>query len=176
MIFERVTDARHELFSAAMELYHSSFPEHERRLAPSQKRILSDPEYNFMLIYSGDTFVGLMLYWENDDFIYLEHFCTLPEMRGKGLGAKALKKLVSGGKTVILEIDPPENEISRRRRAFYERCGFLCNGYDYIHLPYRPEDAGHRLVIMSSPAAVDEARFEAFRDYMRSRVMLSAME
>ncbi len=176
MIFERVTDARHEMFPTAMELYRSSFPKHEQRLAPSQRRILSDPEYNFMLIYSADAFVGLMLYWENDDFIYLEHFCTLPEMRGKGLGAKALNKLVSGGKTVILEIDPPEDEISCRRREFYERCGFLCCGYDYIHLPYRADDAGHRLVIMSSPAAVDEAQFAAFRDYMRSRVMLSAME
>lgn len=164
------------MFSEAMELYRGSFPEYEQRLAPSQSRILSDPEYNFMLIYSGDTFVGIMLYWENDDFIYLEHFCTLPEMRGKGFGARALGMLTARGKTVILEIDPPEDELSCRRQSFYERCGFFSNDHDYIHLPYRVGDAGHRLVIMSSPETVGKERFDAFRDYMRDRVMLSAME
>lgn len=176
MIFERITDAKHEMFPAAMELYEKSFPRHEKRTLTSQVRILSDPEYKFQLIYNGDVFVGLLLCWENDDFIYVEHFCTLPELRGRGLGEKALGALCAGGKSVILEIDPPEDEISCRRKGFYERCGFFTNGFDYVHLPYHAEDTGHRLVIMSYPEPISSKRYDEFRSYMRSRVMRSAIE
>lgn len=59
-----------------------------------------------------------MLCWEAEDFIYVEHFCVLPELRGRGCGARALGLLAREGKTVILEIDPPIDEISRRSKIF----------------------------------------------------------
>ena len=36
----------------------------------------------------------------------------LPEMRGRGCGAQALSLLGERKKTVILEIDPPNDEVS----------------------------------------------------------------
>ena len=73
---------------------------------------------------------------------------------------------------VILEIDPPVDDISRRRKGFYERNGFIANDYDYTHLPYHRGCEGHRLVIMSSPHRIDEAEYRNFLDYMRHRVMV----
>lgn len=43
----------------------------------------------------------------------------LPEMRGRGYGAQALSFSASAKKTVILEIDPPNDEVSVRRKAFF---------------------------------------------------------
>ena len=51
----------------------------------------------------------------------------LPEMRGRGCGAQALSLLGERKKTVILEIDPPNDEVSVRRKAFYERAGYRAN-------------------------------------------------
>lgn len=42
---------------------------------------------------------------QNESFLYIEHFCILP-------------------KTLMLEIDPPKDDISKRRKGFYERSGF----------------------------------------------------
>ena len=39
----------------------------------------------------------------------------LPEMRGRGYGAQAFSLLGERKKTVILEIDPPNDEVSARR-------------------------------------------------------------
>ena len=63
-----------------------------------------------------------MLYWETPDFRYIEHFCILPALRGQRYGSRALSMLPND-RPVILEIDPPVDEIAIRRKAFYERCG-----------------------------------------------------
>lgn len=78
----------------------------------------------------------------------IEHFCILPEMRNKQYGQKALALLAKQGKTLILEIDPPKDDISKRRKGFYERCGFTENLFTHIHPSYHKENGGHHLVIM----------------------------
>ena len=81
--------------------------------------------------------MGLMLWWEAETFLYVEHFCILPAARNRGCGGRALAHLAEKGKTVILEIDPPVDEISLRREAFYERCGYRANIHPHVHPPYR---------------------------------------
>ena len=80
------------MFAPAMELYGMSFPYNEQREPDSQAKIMSDPEYHFELIYENESFVGTVLSWENADFIYVEHFCMLPDVRGRGCGARALSR------------------------------------------------------------------------------------
>ena len=136
MNLERITSPLHPLYKQALELYQISFPFHEQREAFSQAAILHDDAYHFDLIYDAGTFVGLVLYWESLDYIYIEHFCILPEMRNKQYGRRALSLLKMRQKTLILEIDPPIDAISVRRKGFYERCGFVENPYPHIHPPY----------------------------------------
>lgn len=88
MKFERITDAENSMYEKALELYRASFPLHEQREAASQARILGDEAYHFNLIYDGDIYVGLLLCWETRDFIYVEHFCILPEMRNRAIWPK----------------------------------------------------------------------------------------
>ncbi len=115
--------------------------------------------------------MGLLLYWEAEDFRYVEHFCVRPELRGRRYGAKALEVLGRDGKPVVLEIDPPVDEIARRRQGFYQRCGFAVNPYPHVHPPYRPEYPGHELVVLSSPRALTPAEYGAFACYLSAVVM-----
>ena len=171
MRLERVTGGGHPLYEKALALYCISFPPHEQREAASQVKILGDAEYHFSLIRDGELFVGLVLYWETDSFVYVEHFCILPELRGRKYGQSALKLLAGSGKPVILEIDPPVDEISVRRKGFYERCGFAENPYPHVHPPYHKGNAGHDLVVMSYPCPIPQTAYDAFRHYLNSHVM-----
>lgn len=74
-------------------------------------------------------------------------------------------------KTVILEIDPPNDEVSARRKAFYERAGYRTNPFEHIHPPYRSEYKGHRLVVMIYPAAISENEYKNFNSYLENVVM-----
>ena len=72
---------------------------------------------------------------------------------------------------VILEIDPPVDDISIRRRHFYERLGFVANPYEYIHPSFRKPFTPHQLILMSYPGPLtyDEAR--GFADFVRETVL-----
>lgn len=172
-IFRLQTD-NSPLMERARMLYAQSFPAHEQRQYASQRRIMGHAQYHYGLVMEGGAFAGLMLSWETEDFVYVEHFCMLPELRGQGLGTRALALLGAGGKTVILEIDPPVDAVSVRRRQFYERAGFVANPYRHVHPPYHPEHAGHELVVMSRPSALTQAQYDAFAQYLAKTVMKDA--
>ena len=171
MRFQRVTSREDPGFERAMALYAVSFPLHEQRLPDSQCRILGLEAYHLEQIMEGDRFLGALFFWETDTFIYVEHFCMEPDLRGQGLGQKALALLGERGKTVILEIDPPVDEISQRRKGFYLRCGFRENPCRHVHPAYRPAYQGHELVVMSCPGKLEQGDYDDFFAYLRDTVM-----
>ena len=57
-------------FEETMELYRSSFPPNELREEASQRRIMKDPAYKYLLAREKTDWVGLLLCWETKDFIY----------------------------------------------------------------------------------------------------------
>ena len=173
MHFERIKNSMHSLYKQALELYQISFPFHEQRESASQEAILSNDLYHFDLIYDGESFVGLVLYWERSDYIYIEHFCIQPELRNRQYGRRALSLLQEKGKIMILEIDPPIDAISMRRKGFYERCGFVENPYPHIHPPYHKGNTGHELVIMSNPRLILQSEYDSFNSFLKGIIMNS---
>ena len=169
MHFTRITSAYHPLYPQAMALYQISFPPHEQREALSQSDILRPDAYHFDAICDGDTFVEEILYWEVAGLLYIEHFCILPEMRNRHYGQKALAMLQDW--PMLLEIDPPVDEISIRRNGFYTRCGFVENSYPHVHPPYHRGNHGHDLVIMSSPRQLTQTEYDTFRRYLQDTGM-----
>ena len=174
MNLERITNELHPMYNEALELYKISFPLHEQREAFSQAEILHDDAYHFDLIYDEENFVGIILYWEQSNYIYIEHFCILPQMRNKQYGQRVLSLLKGKKKTLILEIDLPIDAISIRRKGFYERCGFVENSYFHIHPPYHKGNNGHELVIMSSPTSISQTEYDDFNEYLKNRIMDNA--
>lgn len=173
MHLERITFPEHPLFQQAMALYQLSFPPHEQREMPSQQAIMRHPAYHFDAIWQDGIFIGEALSWKIGDFRYIEHFCILPEMRNKRYGQRALALLLQAH-PLMLEIDPPIDEISLRRKGFYECCGFVANPFPHVHPPYHPGNHGHALVVMSAPAPLTQKDYDAFNRYLQDEIMKDA--
>lgn len=75
MKLESLSEQNQKYYAAAKALYEEAFPVLERRDDLEQARIMKNPAYHFDFITDEDGFVGIMLYWETDSFVYLEHFC-----------------------------------------------------------------------------------------------------
>lgn len=134
-------------------LYESAFPRDERRDFEDFKRFLADPESPFLVyaFFEEDVFAGFASCWRWDDFCYLEHFAVEERMRNGGRGARYLTELVRRmALPMIIEVEPPEDDLSRRRIGFYERNGFrLAEGIDYVQPPYSPDRNAMRLMLMT---------------------------
>lgn len=171
LTFSRCRDAGNPLMDAAMALYRRSFPAHELRLWPDQQAVMNDPLYHFDLCLLGGALAGLILYWDFGAYIYVEHFCVEPTMRGHGLGTLILAELAKKSKPIILEIDPLTDDVAVRRKGFYERCGYIANGFAHVHPPYQAANHGHALIVMSHPRALSQAEFDTFTVDLREKVM-----
>lgn len=170
MNFERLTNSGEPLFEAAFALYETAFPLHEQRPRHAQEAVLAEREYHFEAILDEGSFVGLVFYWETDNFIYIEHFAILSTLRGQNYGSRALNLLREKGKTLILEIDPPVDEVAINRQHFYERLGFVPHNFPHVHPPYRVGNTGHSLVIMACPA-ISQSEYDRFSAYLNEVVM-----
>ncbi len=165
----RIKNSSNPLYIQAIELYKISFPYHEQREDVSQQNILENDDYHFDVICDNNNFIGFILYWDLKDCLYIEHFAIDVAQRNKHYGQKVLN--MYNGKTLILEIDPPKDFISIKRKGFYERCGFKENSYAHIHGNYHAGYNGHELVVMSSPKALNIDEYEKFNNYLQSVVM-----
>lgn len=170
MCFERITRPDGPLFEEAFRLYETAFPIFEQRPRAAQEAVLAEREYHCEAILDEGAFVGLLFYWETDEFLYIEHFSILPTLRGKSYGSRALALLGERGKALILEIDPPVDEVSINRRHFYERLGFAAHDFVHTHPPYRKGNYGHSLVIMARPA-ISQSEYDRFFAYINEVVM-----
>ena len=159
-----------ELFLKAMELYESAFPEIERRDVPEQMRVMSKSDYRLSAIMDGVEFLGIIFYWETDDFIFIEHLAVSAERRGEGVGSYALEIMKGLGKKLILEIEPPVDEVTKRRLSFYERAGFKLTDHHHIQAKYRVGDEDLVLKILSYPEKISAREYEAFYEYMIKEV------
>ena len=110
-------------------------------------------EYRFHLIYDEETWVGMILLLGNRR-LYIHRTFLHPAAAAKpGIRtADAGTSQEKAKKTVILEIDPPVDEISVSRKAFYkEAAGYKVNPYTHIPPRYRKEFEEHSFVVMSWP-------------------------
>ena len=154
------------------KLYEESFPDYERRSRTAQERALGDNAARNMILYEGDTLVALLFYWMLDETVYAEFLAVNPAMRGRKTGSKVMEQFLAenAGRTVILEIEPPEDELTIRRLHFYERLGFVANRHEYTHPSYRTGISAHphRLAIMSYGKPLDDTEFAGFVQAMHN--------
>lgn len=122
MNFERI-GASHPLFEASFTLYEASFPPNERRTREDHLRALQDADFFPLGAVEDGKLLADVFLWETEDFCYLEHFAVQPSLRGHGTGSTILRQLLTQDKPLILEIEPPDDEITCRRKHFYERNG-----------------------------------------------------
>lgn len=161
----RVTGVEDPLFTESLAIYRTSFPEYEQRRVQDFPLAFQDPGFYYEVFLNEDgKVVAILVNWRRENFVYLEYFAVEKEWRGYGAGQRILEELRDMfPRRVILEIDPPEDEISRRRLGFYQRHGFVANPqFDYIHPPYTDEGEPFPLLLMSHEELLDDATYREF--------------
>ena len=116
-------------------LYESAFPDAERIPWKELLRLADEMPLDFSVWFDGGRFVGLTIVWPRKEFDWFWYFAVEEELRGRGLGQEILSGLLGklGGRTLILDMESPEQECEnaeqrRRRHGFYLRNGFRDTG------------------------------------------------
>ncbi len=160
MPLHRITSVSSPAYCRAERLLTDSFPRQEYRdLSEWQDCISSRHAFHLMLTEDA---LGLLAYWDFTAFLYVEHLAVDSSHRGCGLGSLMLDALKAGapGKPIVLEVELPLDDLTRRRIRFYERNGFTLWPQPYLQPPYRQGDAPLPMRLM----AYGEGNEEAFED------------
>lgn len=148
-------------FEVFWKIYDESFPADEKRSRSQQLEIMKDPNYSLYPILMDDREVGFIAYWHYNEFLFIEHYALSVDARSQGIGSTFLEEfLKTTEKPVILEVEPPTEDIQFRRISFYERLGFTLSPYTHIQKAYVKGRSGVKLQLMAYPEAMGQPLFE----------------
>lgn len=163
-----------EYSDALYNLMTQSFPTDEYRNEAEQKALFNKKEYNvYGLTDENDDkkLLAFLAVWKFENFAYIEHFAVAEYARNGGIGGKMLDELCDMmGSSVCLEVEPPQNEITQRRIAFYERHGFFLNDYPYIQPALSPGKKSGPLMIMTLGRKISPQEFENIKSVLYKNV------
>ena len=149
-------------FPEIYRIMQASFSDDEYRPYDEQLALFEEPEYRIYYMPAG-----FLAVWEFESFIYIEHFAVDPALRNSGTGSAMLQELVKQyQKPICLEVELPEDELTRRRIGFYERNGFVFNEYPYIQPPISKGKSPVPLRIMKYGEAITRETFEAMKNVL----------
>lgn len=160
-MFERITE---ETFDRIFPLLEAAFPVTELRRKEDQRALLQEEYYRLYGVKKDGDFAAVFATWEMDDFLYIEHFAVKEEYRNGGYGGRLLDILLEEkGRPMVLEVEVPEDELTRRRIGFYSRHGLVYNEYPYLQPPMRKGQDMLPLRFMTKPGAIDEKTYERYK-------------
>lgn len=165
----RITSSSDALYSGCVRIYEESFPYEERRDTAVMTGMLSDDRFHFIVFYGDreeDGPVGFFTFWDfGHGYLYGEHFAVDPSRRGGGTGTRVLDYIKSLGIPMILEIEIPsvEDEMTLRRKLFYERNGFILNPHSHIQPAYHPDSRPVPMRVMTWPYVFSSDEYGQFR-------------
>ena len=95
------------------ELYLRAFPKSERKPFSLMVQKQSEGTMELLSIEEENTFLGLAIFAHDKDIALLDYFAITDEMRGQGVGSRAIKALqkIYTGKRFILEIETTKKTI-----------------------------------------------------------------
>lgn len=171
MQFIRINSKNHYLFKDAMKIYNNSFPIFEQRTLENQMEALKNPDYYCTVICDKNKLVGLLFYWQWNIYQYVEHLAIAEDLRGQNYGSRILKEFCKINKLIILEIDPPIDDISLKRLNFYAKLGFKMQSFEHVHPPYRKDFEGHKLKVLSYNTDLNLKEYNDFNDFLCNTIM-----
>lgn len=152
------------------DLFESAFPEEER--PPFDDLAHRDGSlFHFLVVLNEEEPVGLLTYWDFEDFVYVEHFAIVKDLRDQGFGKAAFLNFLSQQhKQVLFEVELPHDEESEHRIEFYSSMGLCQNPQEYMQPSYRnPQHLAVPMLIMSKYELDDDA-FEEMRNILYTKV------
>ncbi|MGO4953297.1 MULTISPECIES: GNAT family N-acetyltransferase [Paenibacillus] len=161
-----------EIFDQIFNIMKESFPIIEYRNYEGQKELLSNPRYRLMTEENkqGEV-IAFLAGWEFEGFRYVENIAVSPTIRGGGIGKRLMERFIKKSTLpVILEVEPPEDELKQRRIRFYERLGFRLGNYKYLQPPLRAGNSNFPLCIMSYPDLLTDSQFKFIKNQLYREV------
>ncbi len=147
------------------QIYETSFPEDERREWTQLLELLDNKQFSLNEIYDQQKYLGFISIWNLIEFNFVEHFAIRATEQGKGYGTQTMEHVLSiNSKPIILEIEEPFTETTRKRMEFYERLDFTVNDFSYFQPHYSIEKCSVKLLLMSYPSKIYPEDFEKIRD------------
>lgn len=147
--FVRLRGKADPCWSFFIELYEQSFPWSERRDEYSLLQKIADDDHFFCnALFIDNKFVGLFSFWDFQTFRYIEHFAVLPSLRNEKIGTATLSAFLRESTSVVLEVEHPNDDLSKRRLAFYERLGFQLMCPEYMQPSYHEDEPDLPLLLL----------------------------
>ena len=169
----RLQDRHHPAVTSLQVLYEEAFPAEERRSFSHLLSLLKQPDMHLYILTSKNEVAGLCIYWDLERCCFLEHLAIVPAIRGQGLGQKTMKWLLAkSNKNLVLEVERPRDEVSRKRIRFYqELLGFtLYNTFNYHQPPYQKSGQPVPLYLMSAEPFPDQKELQYVADHIKQQV------
>lgn len=160
MELKRISKAEYDKYFALLE---DDFCLEERKTKIDELAAFEDENFSPNFIYEDGNLIGYACFWEFEDFLFVEHFAILKEMRGTGCGSRFLKEFSENtNKPIILEVELPENEIAIKRIKFYERMGYVINNYPYAQPSYHAGKEPVPMHVMTYKSELEKADYDKF--------------
>ncbi len=112
-------------------IYFESFPPNERMPFPMMIAMSKLWNTQFLGFYDGDTVCGFVYLAQNSKIVFVMFLAVDKSLRSKGYGSAILQEIKNKypDKKLIISIEPcddnaPDNELRKRRKAFYMRNGY----------------------------------------------------
>lgn len=153
------------------DLYEQSFPIEERREFSLVLDICKTDLLSLNIIYDNQTKVGILNIWDFNEFCYIEHLAVSEQYRNRKIASKVLEQLNAQNKLIILEVELPNDELSKRRIGFYQRNSFSIQPYPYVQPPYRKGEQGIKMHIMANTQMpINKAKYEEIITLIEKKV------
>ena len=121
------------------DLYMRAFPKAERKPFQLMVKKQAEGTMELLSIEEENQFLGLAIFAHDKDIVLLDYFAISDEMRGQGIGSRAIKALqkIYAGKRFVLEIETTKKpcndlEMRNKRKGFYLRNGLHTMDFDVM--------------------------------------------
>lgn len=165
MIFKRIKSIEDKDFLQVKKFFDVSFPYSERKDADEIMDDIKDDRYYLYAVSlkENEDPIAILAYWKLNNCIYGEYLAVNPELRNSGIGKEILTELKKHiDAPMILEIEKPVDNITIRRKGFYERNGFVLNSHKHYQPAYHKDCAPLEMNVMTYPRKFSADEYDQF--------------
>jgi len=152
-------------------LYENSFPLVERRMWPEFMKVMEDEKVAVSAIINEEQFAGFIVWWQLEEWCFIEHLALEVEQRGKGLGSLLIREFIAKSRNhLVLETELPLNEVSKKRLKFYENVGLYKAPFTYFQPTYRIGGISLEMLLMTSIPIIEKDQFKQLAQLIKHNV------
>jgi len=150
-----------EEFDIFYQILVDHFPKKEVKEYSYLKGMFENGIAHALVKKKDDTIIGALCYMEVEDYVFIDYFVIIDAYQGKQLGQQMLQYFKETmNKPIILEVELPTDDISKRRIAFYKRMGFVLNEHEYVVPPIRSLKYPIYFLLMTDKKPLTREKFD----------------